>query len=565
MRTAEGNEPRLNSQEHRKEGTMDGTTTEEKAQSRIYRRRWWTLVVVSVTVLLATIDETILNVAIPSLQRDLGASASSLQWILNSYLLVYGGLLLTMGALGDRFGRARMLRYGLAVFAISSLGAALAQSPAQLIGARTIMGMGGAMMMPATLAVIVNVFEEKEKPKAIAIWAMLAGIGVALGPILGGALVEYFYWGSVFLVNVPIAGIAIAASLFLVPDSRDPKSRPLDIPGALLSIGAVSALMLAIIEGPEWGAASPRLAITVSTAVVLGLGFVLRERQAAYPLLDFALFRLPRFTIGVAAISLVFFSITGFIFGLTQYLQFVQGYSPLAAGIRFLPVAGGFMFGAIASEELVRRFGTTRVAAAGLAIMTATIPLVLLWETNTSYLVVGPIVTVIALGVALVFAPGSEAVMGAVGAAKAGVGSAMNDMTQTLAGAFSIAVVGSVMYSIYGARLGDATASLRPEAAEVVRDSIGAAVQLAASLPQEDALALTTAANSAFTDALGLAVLIGAGLSLVGVLIVARFMPARDISVGEDDDREPQELELEGSLALPQRLTAIATEETNRT
>ena len=475
--------------------------------------------------------------------------ASSLQWILNSYLLVFGGLLLTMGGISDRFGRARMLRYGLAIFALSSLGAALTQSPAQLIGARAIMGMGGAMMMPATLAIIVNVFEEKEKPKAIAIWAMMAGIGVALGPILGGALLKYFYWGSIFLVNVPIAGIAITASLFLVPDSRDPRSRPLDIPGALLSMGAVSALMLAIIEGPEWGVASQRLAITVTTAVTLGVGFVLRERRAKYPLLNFTLFRLPRFSTGVATVSLAFFSIVGFIFGFTQYLQFVQGHTPLAAGIRFLPIARGFMFGAIASEELVRRFGTTRVVAVGLVMMTATMPLVLLWEMNTSYLVVGPIVAMIALGVSLVFAPAAEAVMGAAGAARAGVGSAMNDMTQMLAGAFSIAVVGSVMNAIYAARLGDAAASLPAEAGEVAQDSIGAAVQLAASLPPEDALALSIAANSAFTDALGLAVLIGAGFSLGGVLIVARFMPARDTNVGEDDDSSLRELEFEGPPA----------------
>ena len=510
---------------------MNSTSTQEKAQSRIYRWRWWTLAVVSVTVLLATIDETILSVAIPSLQRDLGASASALLWIMNSYMLVFGGLLLTMGGVGDRFGRARMLRYGLAVFALSSLGAALAQSPAQLIGARAIMGMGGAMMMPATLAVIVNVFDEKERPKAIAIWAMMAGIGVALGPMLGGTLLEHFYWGSVFLVNVPIAEIAIVASLFLVPDSRDPNSRPLDIPGALLSMGAISALILAIIEGPEWGVASPWLAITVATATIFGVGFVLQERRAKYPLLNFALFRLPRFSTGVAAVSLAFFSIVGFMFGLTQYLQFVQGHTPLAAGIRFLPIAGGFMFGAIASEELVRRFGTTRVVAAGLVIMTATMPLVLLWEMNTSYLMVGPIVAVIALGVGLVFAPAAEAVTGAVGSARAGVGSAMNDMSQMLASAFSIAVVGSVMNAIYAARLGDAAGSLPAGAGEVVRDSIGAAVQLAASLPQEEALALSVAAKSAFTDALGLAVLIGTAFSLVGVLLVAKFMPARDPAV----------------------------------
>ena len=454
MRTAAGNEPRLNNQEHRKEAIMDSIITQEEAQSRDYRMRWWTLAVVSVTVVLATIDETILNVAIPSLQRDLGASASSLLWMVNSYILVFGGLLLTMGSVGDRFGRARMLRYGLAVFALSSFGAALAQSPAQLIGARAIMGVGGAMMMPATLAVIVNVFEGKELPKAIAIWAMMAGIGVALGPILGGALLKYFYWGSVFLVNVPIAVIAIVASLYLVPNSRDPESRPLDIPGALLSMGAVSALILAVIEGPKWGAASPQLVITVATAVIFGLGFVLRERQAEYPLLDFALFRLPQFSTGAAAVSLAFFSMVGLIFGFTQYLQFVQGHTPLAAGIRFLPAAGGFMLGAIASEELVRRFGTTRVVAAGLVIMTATMPLILLWEVNTSYLVIGPIVAMIALGVGLVFAPAAEAVMGAVEKAKAGVGSAMNDVTQMLASALSIAVVGTVMYAIYAARLG---------------------------------------------------------------------------------------------------------------
>ena len=507
---------------------MNSINTHKTDQSRDYRMRWWTLAVVSVTVLLATIDETILNVAIPSLQRELGASASSLQWMVNSYMLVFGGLLLTMGGVGDRYGRARMLRYGLAVFALFSLGAALAQTAEQLIAARAIMGVGGAMMMPATLAIIVNVFEEKERPKAIAIWAMMAGLGVALGPILGGVLLNYFYWGSVFVVNVPIAVIAIIASLFLVPDSRDPNSRPLDIPGALLSMGAISALMLAIIEGPGWGIASPQLAITVATAVVLGWGFVLRERQAEYPLLDFALFRLPRFSIGAAAVSLAFFSMVGFIFGFTQYLQFVQGYTPLGAGIRFLPLAAAFMLGAIASEELVRRFGTTKVVAAGLAIMTAAMPLVLLWEMDTSYLVVGSIVAMISLGIGLVFAPAAEAVMGAVDVAKAGVGSAMNDVTQMLAGALSIAVVGSVMYAIYAAKLGDAAASLPAEAREVVRDSIGAAVQLAASLPQEDALALSAAAKLAFTDAFGLAVLIGAGFSLVGVLIVARFMPARD-------------------------------------
>ena len=505
---------------------MNALETTGQNGSRVQRLRWWTLSIVSVTVLIATIDETILNVALPSLQRDLGASASALQWILNSYILVFAGLLLTMGGLGDRFGRARMLRYGLAVFATASLGAALSQSPSQLIAARAIMGLGGAMMMPATLSIIVNVFEEKEMAKAIAIWAMMAGVGVALGPVLGGALLQKFYWGSVFLVNVPIAAVAIAASLFLVPESRDPESRPLDIPGALLSMGTVSAFIFAVIEGPGQGLTSPQIVIAIAASIILGVGFVVRERRAEYPLLDFALFRLPRFSTGAAAISVAFFAMVGFIFGLTQYFQFVQGLTPLEAGVRFLPAAAGFMAGAIGSEMLALRYGTKRVVMGGLVIVSAAMPLVLFWDVNTSYLMIGPVVALIALGVGMVVAPSSEAVMGAVEQAKAGIGSAMNDVTQMLASALSIAVIGTVMYAIYAATLGDAAASLPAEARDAVRDSIGAAVQTAATLPEAEGIALSSAARASFTDALGLAVLIGSGFTLLGVVIVAKFMPA---------------------------------------
>ncbi len=505
---------------------MNAITTAGQTESREHRLRWWTLEIFSVTVVIATIDETNLNVALPSLQRDLDASASALQWMVNSNVLVFGGLLLTMGGLGDRFGRARMLRYGLAVFAIASLGAALSQSSSQLIAARAIMGLGGAMMMPATLSIIVNVFKEKEMAKAIAIWAMMAGVGVALGPVLGGALLEKFYWGSVFLVNIPIAVIAIAASLFLVPDSRDPESRPLDIPGALLSMGTVSAFIFAVIEGPGQGLTSPQIVTAIAASIIFGIGFVVRERQAEYPLLDFALFRLPRFSTGAIAISVAFFAMVAFIFGLTQYFQFVQGHTPLEAGVRFLPAAGGFMAGAIGSEMLALRYGTKRVVTSGLVIVSAVMPLVLLWDVNTEYLMIGPVVAVIGMGVGMVVAPSSEAVMGAVEQAKAGVGSAMNDATQMLAGALSIAVIGSVMYAIYSARLGDIAASLPERTADAVRDSIGAAVQTAATLPEAEGIALSSAARASFTDAFGLAVLIGSGFTLIGVVIVAKFMPA---------------------------------------
>ena len=496
------------------------------AGNKIQKLRWWTLAVLSLTMVIAAIDETILNVAIPSLQRDLDASSSALQWMVNSYMLVFGGALLTMGALGDRFGRAKLLRIGLATFGLASVGGALSENANQLIAARAIMGLGGAMMMPATLSIIVNVFKEAEKAKAIAIWAAMAGAGVALGPILGGVLLQNFYWGSVFLVNVPIVVIAITASLFLVPDSRDPDSRPIDIPGALLSMGAVSALILSIIEGPEWGLTSVELAISVAATLVLGAGFVIRARRTEYPLVDFSMFRIPQISTGFAAIGLAFFAMVGFIFGLTQYLQFVQGNDPLSAGIRFLPAAIGVVFGAIASEELAKSLGTRKVVLGGLTLLTGALPVVLLWEVDSSYWIVGPVMVAIGLGTGAVFAAAAESVMGAVTEAKAGVGSAMNDVSQMLAGALSIAVVGSTMFAIYGSRLGDAVASLPQELADLAGDSIGAAIEVAATLPPAEALALETAARSAFTDAFGLSVILGAGLSFVGVLLLAKFMPA---------------------------------------
>ncbi len=494
--------------------------------SRIQKLRWWTLAVLSATMVIAAIDETILNVAIPSLQRDLGASSTALQWMINSYMLVFGGMLLTMGGLGDRFGRAKFLRIGLAVFGLASVGAALSVTPAQLIIARGFMGFGGAMMMPATLSIIVNVFNDNEKAKAIGIWAAMAGAGIALGPILGGVLLQNFYWGSVFIVNVPIAVVAIGASLFLVPDSRDPDSRPLDIPGALLSMGAVSSLTLAIIEGPQWGLASNQLLITVAAALILGIGFVIRGRTTEYPLVDFSLFKIPQFSTGIAAVGLAFFAMVGFIFGLTQYLQFVQGHDPLAAGLRFLPSAVGLVVGAIASEQLAVKFGVRRVVVTGLVVLTASLPVVLIWEPESSYWLIGPVVFAIGLGTGTVFAAAAESVMGAVTEAKAGVGSAINDVSQMLAGTLSIAVIGSTMYAIYNSKLSDAVSSLPEDLSKAALDSIGTAIDVASKLPGAEGLLLENAAKAAFTDALGLSVILGASLAFVGTLAIAKFMPA---------------------------------------
>ena len=522
---------------------LTGKGAQSAAELRKHRLRWWTLAVVSVTLVIATIDETIINVALPTLQRELGASASGLQWMVNSYIVVFGGLLLIMGGLGDRFGRARMLKAGLVVFGVASFVAAQMDTVGQLIAARAVMGAGAAMMMPATLSIIVDVFKGKERARAISIWAALAGIGLFLGPVLGGLLLRNFYWGSVFLVNVPIAGLALVASMVLVPDSRAPQTKPLDIPGAVLSAGAIAALIYAIIEGPDKGWASLDTLAPLVAAVLMALGFVIRETRTKYPLLDFAFFRKARFSAGVGAIGLSFFGLAGLIFGLTQYLQFVQGYTPLKAGIRFLPASLGLMVGAIGSEMLTRRYGATVVVSGAMVLLAATLPLVLLWEVDTPYWAVGVVIGVIGFAAANIFAPSTEAVMGAVPEEKAGVASATNDVTQLTASALGVAVIGAAMYSIYSTRIADAVAALPAEAAAAVKDSVGAALQIVATLPGDSGAALSTAAVEAFTDAFGLALLIGAGVTLLGAVVVARVMPARQEPVLKARPEEAEDVE----------------------
>ena len=511
------------------EPTQTGGSQQEAqspAERRKHRLRWWTLAVVSVTLILETIDETILNVALPTLQQELGASASGLQWMVNSYILVFGGLLLIMGGLGDRFGRARLLQAGLVVFGVSSFAAAFVDTTGQLIAARAVMGAGAAMMMPATLSIIVDVFKGKERAKAISIWASLAGIGLFLGPILGGLLLRHFYWGSVFLVNVPIAALALVATFIFVPDSRDPEAKPLDLPGALMSAGAISAMIYAIIEGPSQGWTSTPIVASVVAAVVLGIGFAVREIRTRYPLLDFGFFKRPRFSTGALAISISFFALGAMIFGLTQYLQFVQGYTPLEAGIRFLPASLGLMVGAIGSEMLALRYGTTKVVTGGMLLLAATMPLMVLWEVDTPYWFVGVVIALVGFAAATIFAPSTEAVMGSVPEEKAGVGSAVNDLTRLIATALGIAAIGSAMNSLYSSKVAAAVTALPAEMAEAAKDSVGAALQIATTLPTDSGAALASAATEAFTDAFGMAILIGAAVVFLGAVVVGKMMPA---------------------------------------
>jgi EmrB/QacA subfamily drug resistance transporter len=487
----------------------------------------WILAVLCLSLIIIGLDNTVLNVALPRLQREFDATSSQLQWMVDSYVVVFAGLLLILGALGDRFGRAKALQAGLVIFGASSLWAAYATSADMLIAARAVMGVGGALIMPATLSILIDVFPRDERGRAIAIWSGVAGIGIGLGPIVAGLLLEWFWWGSVFLINVPIAVLALGAGWWLVPDSRDPTHPPLDFPGAALSISAVSLLVYSIIEAPVHGWTDPLTLALFAGAVVLIAAFAWWEIRAPHPMLDFAFFRNRRFSLGSAAIGITFFALFGTIFTFTQYLQFVQGYTALEAGARLIPLALGIAIGAGRSDHLVRRFGTTRVVMGGMILVATVLASFALLDTDTSYWIVGVTVFFLALGMGNVMAPSTDSVMGAIPEAKAGVGSAMNDVVRQVAGALGVAIIGSIMNTVYRDRMADETVGLSGPAADAARDSVGAALHVAGEVGGPAGVALANVARSSFIGAMGIAALVAAAFAVAGAAIVGRWLPAR--------------------------------------
>ena len=498
-------------------------------ESKSYRRRWWILIVLAMSLLIIGLDNTILNVAIPSLQREFDASSTSLQWMVDAYILVFAGLLLTMGSLGDRFGRKRTLQIGVVIFGFSSLFAAYADSSTQLIIARALLGIGGAMIMPSTLSILTNVFPREERGRAIGIWAAVAGLGIGLGPVTGGLLLEHFWWGSVFFVNIPIVVIALAAGIFLIPESRDPDASSLDVPGAILSISAITILVYAIIEAPVRGWTDIWVLAGFAVGGLLSATFAYWELKTDHPMLNLAFFKNLRFSAGAGAISIGFFALFGMIFGMTQFLQFVQGYTALEAGVRMIPVALGMAVGAGLSHRLVGKLGGNKVVSAGLALLAMVFVSISFWDPDTSYLIVGATFFFLAFSMGNVMAPSTDAVMGAVPEANAGIASAMNDVTRQVAGAFGVAVIGSVINTVYSNRIEEAVQGLPIDAAAAASDSVGAATRVASMLPDDLGSGLTFAANIAFADALGIAVLVNAALALTGAILVWRFMPAHHL------------------------------------
>jgi len=492
-------------------------------------RRWVVLGVMCLSLLLIVMDNTIVNVALPTLQRELGASTSQLQWVVDAYILVFAGLLLTMGSLGDRFGRRGALAIGLAVMGIGSIASSFADSANHLIATRALMGVGAALIMPATLSIITNVFtDRRERAQAIAIWAATAGVAVAIGPVTGGWLLEHFWWGSVFLVNVPVVIVALVLGQLFVPTSRDPAAPPIDVRGALLSITGLVALVWAIIEGPN-GWTDPTVLGAFGVAAVLLVAFVAWERHTPTPMLDINFFRNARFSAASGALMLTFFAMFGSLFLLTQFLQSVLGYTALQTGVRLLPMAVVQMVVAPLSARIVERVGSKVVVATGLTVGAVGLVIASRLTAGASYPQVLLSLVVLAVGLALVMPPATESIMGSLPPAKAGVGSAVNDTTREIGGALGVAVLGSVMSSTYRPRVSDAISGFPiPTAqAHAITDQVGAAIQAAQTLGGAPGRALADVASKGFADGMSIAFVIGAAALALGALIVALYLPAR--------------------------------------
>ncbi|MFC0005332.1 MFS transporter [Micromonospora siamensis] len=490
-------------------------------------RRWAILGVLVISLLVVVLDNTILNVALRTLAdpvHGLGASQGELEWSINSYTLVFAGLLFTFGVLGDRSGRKRFLVIGLVLFGLASLLSAYAQNPGQLIAARALMGVGGAAIMPVTLSIISNVFDPRERGRAIGVWAGAVGLGVAIGPVLGGALLEHYWWGSVFLINVPVVALGVVLVATLVPESRDPNPGRVDLLGVLLSVVGLVALTYGIIDGGEHGFDRPLVWASIVGGLAVLAIFVTHELRSDHPSLDVRLFRVPRFAAPVTLIGLVFFAAMGVMFFNAFYLQLVRGYSPLETGLLFLPFAGAQLIFAPRSAAMVRRFGGRAVAVTGLLLTTVALGAFVLVQADTPIWMVTVLTFIQGAGMANIMPPATESIMSALPREKAGVGSAVSNTVRQVAGALGVAILGSVLSAVYRDDIAPAVAALPAAARDAASESISGAYAAAGRLGPAGP-SLIGSANDAFVTAMHWAAGISAGVAALGILVALRWLP----------------------------------------
>lgn len=493
-------------------------------------RRWLSLAVLCVALLMVNLDNTVLNTVLPTLVRDLNATTTQLQWIVDAYVLVFAGLLLVAGSIADRIGRKKVFCAGLLAFAAGSAWAAFSGSTGTLIAARASMGIGGALMMPATLALITSIFTDTaERQRAIGLWAGTSGLGIALGPIVGGALLARFWWGSVFLINVPVAAVGLACAIRLIPESRSAARRRPDLAGAALSMAGLGLVLWSLIEAPARGWTSPRvLAAGAGGLAVLAL-FTVWESRTAHPMLNLAFFRNRSFTGAVCSMGLVTFGLFGALFLLTQYLQFSLGYSALAAGTRVLPAAGMIAVVAPLSARALRVTTVRYTVAAGLACIAAGLWVLSGTTVATTYASILPGIMLLGAGAGLAMPAATESVMGSLPGGDTGVGSATNGTFLQTGGALGVAVIGSLLNTSYADRMSAVLAPFHvpPGVLQAIRGSLGGALEVAARIGGQFGAELAQAARSAFVSGMDLGLLTGACVAIGGCVIALLVLPGQ--------------------------------------
>jgi EmrB/QacA subfamily drug resistance transporter len=485
------------------------------------------LAVLCLAAFIINLDTTIVNIALPSLVRQLDASTRELQWIVDAYTLTFAALVLAAGSLGDRYGRKGALLTGLVVFGSATAVGGLVDSSGALIAVRAVMGVGAALIFPATLAIIANLYTERgERARAIGLWGAMTGLGVALGPITGGWLLERFWWGSVFVAMAPVAAVAFLGGVLFVPTSRDPATPPVDLGGLALSTVAVGTLVFTIIEAPERGWTAPDTVVGFALTAAVTAVFVAWEGRRTHPMLDVSLFRNLRFSAASGSIMTIFFALAGFVFLITQYFQFLKGYGPLGTGLRILPVAICIAIGSVVGVRLSVTAGNKAIVATGLTLVGVSFAWVSTASTATPYLEIVGQMVLAGVGMGLTTAPATEAIMGVVPKEKAGMGSAVNDATRELGATLGVAIIGSVYASRYASGIEGAAGSLPAPALDTATDSIGAALTVAGQLGPAGQ-PLLEASHAAFFDGFQVGCLVAATVLIAGAAFAARFLPSR--------------------------------------
>jgi len=495
-------------------------------------RRWWTLAALCCSLAMIVMDGTILNVALPTLVTSLGASSSELQWIVDAYTLVFAGLLLASGSLGDRFGRRRMLNIGVGLFIVASVAGALQTTAVGLIGCRCLTGIAASMVMPSTLSILTNVFrDQRERGRAIGVWSGFASVGVAAGPIVGGLLLRNFSWSAVFWVNAPIGLVALVATYYAVPESKNDRAGALDPLGALLSIAGLVGVLYSIIEAPARGWASGQvLGSGLSGIAIIGV-FVAWELHTSSPMLDVRFYRNRRFAAANSAVTLAYFALFGSLFLMTQFWQFVKGYTPLEVGVRLIPYAASMSISSPISSVLVNRFGSRNVMMVGFMLSSCSFFGLSHLHADSSYprVILNMLFTGVGIGLSL--PPATAAIMGSLPRQHAGVGSAVNDTTRNVGGSLGVAVIGSIMASTYVRDVRErlSGSGLSRVDLATIRDGLGNALSFSSTADPVLRSRIALAARESFVSGFSNGMLCCSGVMLFAAVLAAALLPARAI------------------------------------